>query len=77
MSDVAGNESWSSCRADEVASGSSVRLSSGEVVRATRIERPFLGMAEMLAFIEDTPQRWYKRPARIDAIVEVRAPTTT
>ncbi len=75
MTNTGTADGWSSCRADEVSPGSRVRLASGEVVEATRIERPFLGRAEMLAFIEDTPQRWYKRPAPIDAIVEA-GPTT-
>jgi len=76
-SDTAAKETWVSCQADEVTPGSAVRLESGEVVEATRIDRPFLGRPEMLAFVEDTPQRWYKRPARIDATVEVLATTAS
>lgn len=25
----------------------------------------------MIAFIEDTPERWYKRPVAVDATVEI------
>ncbi len=30
-----------------------------------------MGNEEMLAFIEDTPERWYKRPSRKDADLEI------
>ena len=53
------------------ARGIAPRLESGEEVIATRIEAPFMGREEMVAFIEDTPERWYKRPARATANVEV------
>jgi hypothetical protein len=38
-----------------------------------RIESPFLGRSELIAFIEDSEQRWYKQPVRIDSEVEVWA----
>ena len=62
---------WQPTTASEVQPGDRVRLESGEEVIATRIEAPFMGREEMLAFIEDTPERWYKRPARAAANVEV------
>jgi hypothetical protein len=37
----------------------------------SRIEEAFMGNEEMLAFIEDTPERWYKRPSRKDADLEI------
>ena len=51
--------------------GPAVRTQDGSVLVATRIERPFLGMDQMLAFIEDTPERWFKRPVPLDAEVNV------
>ena len=62
---------WKSVTASEVRVGDVVRAS-GDVVTVSRIEEPFLGRAEMLAFIEDTDQRWYKRPVARTAVVEVR-----
>jgi len=64
-------EQWQQMTASEVQPGDRVRLESGEEVIATRIEAPFMGREEMVAFIEDTPERWYKRPARATANVEV------
>ncbi len=64
-------EQWRHVTAAEVQPGERVRLESGEELIATRIEVAFMGREEMLAFIEDTPQRWYKRPARTTANVEV------
>ncbi len=61
---------WISVPASEVQPGERVRLASGEEVTATRIDRPFFGESR-LAFVEDTPERWYKRPAGIDDTVEV------
>jgi hypothetical protein len=65
------SESWRAARADEVNVGDVVRTSSGDVVTVTSIETNFLGRSNMLAFIEDTPERWYKRPAPFDADVEI------
>jgi hypothetical protein len=56
-----------------VSVGDVVRTSTGDVVVVSRIETSFLGRPNMLAFIEDTPERWYKRPLTVDAEVEVRA----
>jgi hypothetical protein len=70
-------ESWSTVTASEVKVGDVVRTPSGDVVTVSRIETSFLGRPNMLAFIEDTPERWYKRPVMIDAEVEVRSTTTS
>ena len=64
-------DTWEKTTADQVRPGDRVRLESGEEVIATRIESPFLGREGRLAFIEDTSERWYKRPAAADAAVEV------
>lgn len=62
---------WATVKAADVQPGQRVRTADGMEITATRIERPFLGRDTMLAFIEDTPQRWYKKPAPLDADVEV------
>jgi hypothetical protein len=64
-------ESWTAAKASEVVIGDVIRTQAGDVVKVSRIETPFMGNEAMLAFIEDTPERWYKRPARIDADLEV------
>jgi hypothetical protein len=66
------SESWKVVRANEVNVGDVVRTSTGDVVTVTRVETSFLGRPDMLAFIEDTPERWYKRPVAADAELEVR-----
>jgi hypothetical protein len=66
------SESWKVVRADQVSVGDEVRTSTGDVVFVSRIETTFLGRANMLAFIEDTADRWYKRPVAVDADVEIR-----
>jgi len=62
--------------ASDVKVGDVVRTSTGDVIVVSRIETSFLGRPNMLAFIEDTPDRWYKRPTMVDAEVEVRSSTT-
>jgi hypothetical protein len=62
---------WQTLKAGEVRPGQKVRTQDGTELTATRIERPFFGMDNMLAFIEDSPERWFKRPSPVDADVEV------
>jgi hypothetical protein len=70
-------ESWDTVPANQVKVGNIVRTSTGDVVTVSRIETSFLGRPNMLAFIEDTPERWYKRPVPADAEVEVRSSATS
>lgn len=65
-------EEWIPKKADDVTIGDVVKTSTGDVVQVSRIEENFLGRPNMLAFIENTPERWYKRPVTRDADVLVR-----
>jgi hypothetical protein len=65
-------EHWGTVRASDVKVGKMVRMKSGEIFTVARIERPFLGLPAMLAFIEDSPERWFKQPMALDPMVEVR-----
>ncbi len=67
------SESWKKVKADEVRAGDAVRTQAGDVVIVSRIETGFMGRPNMLAFIEDTPDRWFKQPMMADGEVEVRA----
>ena len=57
--------------AADVLAGDRVRLDGGVEMLVSRIERPLLGLDGLMAFIEDTPARWYKHAASPDAEVEV------
>jgi hypothetical protein len=46
-------------------------MGNGTELTATRVEPSFFGTDNMVAFIEDTPERWFKQPATVDADVEV------
>jgi hypothetical protein len=63
-------DSWKKVIASEVTAGETVRLGSAEFVVA-RVEAPFLGRDELVAFIEDTPTRWHKQPVPVGTEVEV------
>jgi hypothetical protein len=64
------SDGWQTTTASAVQPGDRVRLPNAELT-VTRIESPFMGMTGMMAFIEDTPERWIKRPVPNDAVVEV------
>jgi hypothetical protein len=66
-------DTWKTVKAEQVKAGETVRTQSGSVVIVSRIETSFMGMPNMLAFIEDTPDRWFKQPMTADADVEVRS----
>jgi hypothetical protein len=69
------SESWARIPVADVRPGDRVRLATGQEVLVTRIESNFLGRASMVAFIEDTPTRWFKQPVPHAAEVEVQRAT--
>lgn len=68
-------DSWKTVKAQSVKPGDTVRTHSGEVLMVSRVESPFFGRSNMLAFIEDTPDRWFKQPMQLDSDVEIRTAT--
>jgi len=64
-------ESWTTVKAADVRAGDRVRLASGAEMLVSRIETRFLGRDGLIAFIEDTPARWYKQPVSQAAEVDV------
>jgi hypothetical protein len=69
------SDTWKTVKALDVKAGDTVRTQSGVVVLVSRIEASFMGMPTMMAFIEDTPDRWFKQPTLSDAEVEIRTTT--
>ena len=61
---------WEKTTAQQVAVGDRVRIRHVEIT-ASRIEHGFLGRPGMMAFIEDTSERWLKVPTKPDGEVEV------
>jgi hypothetical protein len=45
--------------AADVRLGDRIRLPKGQELLVSRIEPNFLGMEALIAFIEDTPTRWF------------------
>jgi len=66
------SDQWVTVKASEVKPGQRVRMANGAELTASRVEQKFFGMDNMLAFIEDTDQRWFKQPSPTDSDVEVR-----
>jgi glutathione peroxidase len=69
--DAAAGLHWAQATAADVAPGDRVRLDSGTVFTATRVEQDFLGRPGLLGLIEDSPVRWFARPLPGDAAVEI------
>jgi hypothetical protein len=67
------SESWKTVKASDVRVGDTVRIQSGAEVIVCRVDPSFMGMSNMVAFIEDTPERWFKQPMMADGEVEVRS----
>ena len=63
---------WETVGVDDVRPGDHVRLKSGHQFDVARVDSPFLGMDQMVCFIEDTPSRWHAYPAGRADQVEVR-----
>jgi hypothetical protein len=62
---------WQKTSARDVKVGDRVRVPNGTELLVGRIESPFLGRDGMLAFVEDTSERWFKQPLPVDTPVEV------
>lgn len=58
-------------RATEVRLGDRLRARSGAELTVTRIDEEFMGRADMLAFVEDSEEQWFKMPALRDGEVEL------
>ena len=58
-------------KATEVQLGDRIRARSGTEVTVTRIDEEFMGRANMLAFVEDSEEQWFKMPALRDGEVEL------
>jgi len=58
-------------RATEVQLGDRLRARSGAELTVTRIDEAFMGRANMLAFVEDSEEQWFKMPALRDGDVEL------
>jgi hypothetical protein len=56
-------------RAGEIVPGDRVRLASGREMNVTRIERDFLGLDDLICFVEDTRERWFAHALLVTADV--------
>ncbi len=58
-------------KASAVRVGDRVRARSGTELTVTRIDEGFFGNPDMLAFVEDTDDQWFKMPALRDSDIEL------
>jgi len=58
-------------KATEVRVGDRLRARSGAQLTVTRIDEEFMGRTNMLAFVEDSEEQWFKMPAPRDGDVEL------
>jgi hypothetical protein len=67
------SQTWKKTTAGDVKPGDRVRHPSGTEMTVSRVETDFFDIPEMIAFIEDTPERWLKAPTPKAAEIEVLA----
>jgi hypothetical protein len=60
---VSGSETATTIKTTEVQLGDRIRSRDGTELTVTRIDDGFLGRAEMMAFVEDSSDQWFKMPA--------------
>jgi hypothetical protein len=60
----------STIKAAEVRVGDRLRARSGTELTVTRIDEGFMGNPDMLAFVEDSDEQWFKMPAPRESDVE-------
>ncbi len=59
-------------RAVDVVPGDCVRVASGREMNVTRVEREFLGLDNLICFVEDTQHCWFAHAVFVtDAVVTV------
>jgi hypothetical protein len=58
-------------KASEVRVGDRVSARSGTQLTVTRIDEGFMGNPDMLAFVEDSDEQWFKMPALRNGDVEL------
>jgi hypothetical protein len=64
-------EPWNTVTAADVRVGDRIRLATGTELLVSRIESRLLGLDSLMAFVEDTPDRWFKQAMAPSAEVEV------
>jgi hypothetical protein len=66
-------EAWITVTAADVRVGDRIRLGTGGELLVSGIQPRLFGL-DMVAFIEDTPERWFKQAMAPSAQVEVLRP---
>ena len=62
---------WKKVVASEVKPGDRIKRGDTELT-VSRIDSSFMSRPEMIAFVEDTPERWLKLPSPTNAELEIR-----
>src|SRR5262249_23279029 len=65
-------DTWTTMTAADVQAGDVILLSTGTEMLVSRVEPRFMGRDGLLAFIEDSPARWFKQPIQQTTEVQVK-----
>jgi hypothetical protein len=65
------SEQWISLEAGDVQAGDRVRMPTGKEFDVARVDRPFLGMDNLVCLIESNDERWFAQPVPIATGLEV------
>jgi len=65
-------DEWMALEAGEVRPGDRVRMPTGAEFDVARVDRPFLGMDNLVCLIESNSERWFAQPVPIATSLEVQ-----
>jgi hypothetical protein len=63
---------WVAATAAEVQAGDRLRLGTGKELTVTRVKPSFLGVDDLVCFVEDSDERWLAQALWVTTEVEIR-----
>jgi hypothetical protein len=66
------DDGWVQTTAADVQAGDRLRLGTGKELTVTRVKPAFLGVDDLVCFVEDTDERWLAQALWVTTEVEIR-----
>jgi hypothetical protein len=66
------DDGWVSSTAADVQAGDLLRLGTGNELTVSRVKPSFLGVDDLICFVEDTDDRWLAQAMWVTTEIEIR-----